>query len=98
MLLLFPAFYLLAGFEYPTTDPPDENYEHIEYVISHQFDTTILNDYSKSLNISFHALTLQREGPFHLTIWSRVWSIVESIVSATLLALFLLAVRRRFRR
>jgi len=86
MILLFPALYLLAGFE------------DIKYVISHQYDARFFIDYFKALNISFHAMTFQREESFQLTVWSQICYIVESILSATLVALFLLAVRRRFRR
>jgi hypothetical protein len=102
LLLLFSACYLLAGFNYPETNPPNEKntkYEYINYDLSLNFSVSELTrDFPKALMVSFFALTFQRSSPFNLTIESRIWSIIESILSAMLLTLFLLAIRRRFRR
>lgn len=101
VLLLFPIFYLLAGFDYPETNPPSTNttYENVNYDISFKLNTSQLTrDFSRALFISLHAFTFQRNAAFRLSTASQVVSIIESVLSAILIALFLLAIRRRFRR
>lgn len=101
-LVFILAFsYLPLGFDYPAADPPRGHYEPtVKYVFSSRMKISeFLKDYAKALDISFHSFTFQRAEPsFRLTNLSRIFYIAESGVSATLLALFLLAVRRRFRR
>jgi len=99
VFLLFPALYLLTGFDYPAANPADAVYERIDYDPSYCVDIPrFAGDYVKAAVVSLHAFTFQRDVPYRLTVASRALSILESAVSAALLALFLLAVRRRFRR
>lgn len=100
LMFILAFLYLPLGFDYPVTDPPGEKYDSIQYVFSSKMNVLeFLDDYAKAWDLSFHSFTFQRVEPyFRLTRLSRIVYIIESSVSATLLALFLLAVRRRFRR
>jgi len=100
VLFLFSGFYLIAGFDFPTaTIPGSTNYEHINYDLFHKMDISELaSDFKKSFMVSLCTLTFQKNVSFHLTTTSVLISIVETVISAILVSLFLLALRRRFRR
>lgn len=98
-LLLFPCIYLLTGFTIPVEGSLNNQKEFIQYKISLNSNFSIpINDYAKALVLSLHASTFQKFDPLEVTLLSRTVSIVQSIISAILLSLFLLAIRRRFRR
>ncbi len=92
VFLFFPTLYLVTGFEYPNTIPitPVTVYERI-----HQLNWSNIG---KAIEVSVYAFSFQRKAPFLLTRCSHIISIIETIISAILLPLFLLALRRRFRR
>jgi hypothetical protein len=99
ILFLFPFLFLITGFEYPTTIEMSMHYEHIDYDLNQGLDFfKIIKNYSKAIAVSFYALTFQRNVPFRLSIVGQIISITESTISAILLTLFLLALKRRFRR
>jgi hypothetical protein len=99
VVFLFPAIYLLSGFEYPAMNPMNGQYTFLNYDLGRiTKPSQLVEDYLKALDVSFHTFTFQRDPHFRLTTIGRFISVFESAISATLLALFLLAIRRRFRR
>jgi len=97
---LFAIFYLLTGFR----NEPNEQQMHptiINYEISELFRKdirTLSADYTEALVISMFVFTFQRNMPYKLSIESQIISVLEATLSASLLALFLLAIRRKFKR
>ncbi len=95
VLFIFPGFFLLAGFTFPDTVP---NY-FINYDLAFSLDMPqLIADWSKALLVSFYSFTFQRGGSFALSVAGKTLAVVQSMLSAILLALFLLAIKRRFRR
>lgn len=99
--LIFPISFMYSGIErvIPTQFP---------YLIDHDFDVSTIslnevgewaNDYLKSFVYSLSVFSLVREKQYRpIDNWGHFWMVLESILSPVLIAFFLLALRRRFRR
>ncbi len=103
VLLFFPSLYIYSGFEYTDNVIPKDNFHNINYDLSLNFKNInaqkLWDDYCKGLDISFHALTFQRSSKvFNLSIASGKIYIIQSLLCGIIIALFLLAVRRKFGR
>jgi len=86
LILIFPFLYMLVGIT------PSYNID-----INQNFET--LRDYGSSLTYSLSVFSLVRERPYHtINNLGHFFTILESIFSPVLIAFFLLALRRRFKR
>ena len=94
MLLVFPAFYLLFGFQ----NAVNATGTLVNYDVAWAWDFPPKETMLKALVVSIRAFTFQRSMPYTLTRESELISSLESSMSAALLALFLLALKRRFKR
>jgi uncharacterized protein YjbI with pentapeptide repeats len=90
IILTFPVIYLFTGFDYSDTIHANTARETI--------GSDFFQDYLKAFIVSINTFTFQRNPSYKLTLGSQLVATIESAISATLLALFLLALRRRFRR
>ncbi len=100
VILLFPFFYLQTGFDYfekaLSTNPIS-----IKHTFTFDFNhlSEFFSDYFKGFMVSLHAIAFQKEGKlFELSSCGIVVYILQSVLSATIITLFLLALRRKFGR
>jgi uncharacterized protein YjbI with pentapeptide repeats len=101
MLILFPLLFMYSGIE-PVT--PSQS----SYVIDYDFHGSTISvnkvgdwakDYLKAFVYSLSVFSLVREKQYRpIDNWGHFWMVLESILSPVLIAFFLLALRRRFRR
>ncbi len=97
-IILFAMFFLISGFDYPKEAKLNASKNYVNYDLGEKWSLPQLaNDYLKALDVSFLTFTFQRNLPYVLYPASRVLAAVESALSAMLVALFLLAIRRRFK-
>ncbi|MCJ7498312.1 MAG: hypothetical protein MUO78_09320 [candidate division Zixibacteria bacterium] len=86
LLLVFPLLYMLVGIVPPTQINGSQSFEK-------------LKDYWSSFTYSLSVFSLVRERPYHtINNLGHILTILESIFSPVLIAFFLLALRRRFKR
>jgi len=100
ILLLFPILFMYSGIEGVTQG-------RSPYLIDYDFDLTSFSlnktvwekDYLKSFVYSLSVFSLVRDKQCRpIDNWGHFWMVLESILSPVLIAFFLLALRRRFRR
>jgi len=101
MLLLFPLLFMYSGIEQITS-------RQSPYMIHYQFNLSTISlsnagdfikDYLKSFVYSLSVFSLVREKLYRpINDWSHFWMVLESILSPVMIAFFLLALRRRFKR
>jgi len=86
LLLIFPFLYMLVGITSSTNVDINQNFE-------------TLRDYGSSLTFSLSVFSLVREKPYHtINNLGHILTVLESIFSPVMIAFFLLALRRRFKR
>ena len=91
IIFSFPFLYLLSGFKYEKSP--------INYDLAFKFNIPeFWPDYWKAFDISLYSFTFQKNLPYVLNFCSKKISILESAISATLITLFLLAIKRYFKR
>jgi len=101
ILLLFPFLFMYSGIERVTQS---QSYYRIDYdfnpsSISLDKAGDFIKDYLKSSVYSLSVFSLVREKQYRpIDNWGHFWMVLESIFSPVLIAFFLLALRRRFRR
>jgi uncharacterized protein YjbI with pentapeptide repeats len=101
ILLLFPILFMYSGIEGVTQS-------QTPYLSDYNFDASSISlnkagdwakDYLKSFVYSLSVFSLVREKQYRpIDTWGHFWMVLESILSPVLIAFFLLALRRRFRR
>ncbi|MDP3024771.1 MAG: pentapeptide repeat-containing protein [candidate division Zixibacteria bacterium] len=101
ILLLFPLLFMYSGIEQITS-------RQSPYMIHYQFNLSTISlsnagdfikDYLKSFVYSLSVFSLVREKLYRpISNLGHFWMVLESIFSPTLIAFFLLALRRRFKR
>lgn len=100
ILIIFPILFMYSGVE--GVDHAASN-----YLIDYDLDLTSFllkkhaweNDYLKAFVYSLSVFSLVRDKQYRpIDNWGHFWMVSESILSPVLIALFLLALRRRFRR
>jgi hypothetical protein len=99
ILIFFPIFFMYFGIEGIT-------HSQTPYLINYDFDVSStlrdgekVDDYLKSFVYSLSVFSLVREKQYRpINNWGHFWMVLESILSPVLIAFFLLALRRRFRR
>ena len=99
ILLLFPILFMYSGIE-PVAQSQNS------YLINYEFDASSISlnkekvaDYLKSFVYSLSVFSLVREKQYRpMNNLGHLWMVLESIMSPLLIAFFLLALRRRFRR
>lgn len=98
LLLLFPFLYMLVGIA-PKVEGSQIQY-YLDFSLKGLHPTfEMIKDYWSSFIYSFSVSSLIRERPYHtINNLGHFFTIVESILSPVLIAFFLLALRRKFKR
>lgn len=106
VLFIFPMFYLLNGFAGEANSSLSKqayssdsvNYDIKLDNLSTVADKAFWQDWLKALRISFAASTLQKNEHYKLRGLGPEIFVVQNAISASIIALFLLALRRKFKR